>query len=76
MAKNLKLENTLPSAPDTLALGLSIMILLMFGTCIVQDWQIAGLQQIYGLSYAALLFALFRSGARKMHLPSCSNWRL
>jgi thiosulfate dehydrogenase [quinone] large subunit len=41
-----------------LALGLSIMILLMFGTCIVQDWQIAGLQLIYGLSYAALLFLL------------------
>jgi thiosulfate dehydrogenase (quinone) large subunit len=38
--------------------GLLVMILLMFGTCLVQDWQIAGLQLIYGLSYAALLFLL------------------
>lgn len=31
------------------------MILLVFGTRLVQDRQIAGLQLIYGLSYATLL---------------------
>jgi hypothetical protein len=34
------------------------MILLMFGTSLVQDWQVAALQLIYGLSFAALLFLL------------------
>lgn len=41
-----------------LTVGLLIMLPLMFGTCLVQDWQVAGLQLIYGLSYAALLFLL------------------
>lgn len=41
-----------------LVFGLLVMILLMFGTCLLQDWQTAGLQLIYGMSYAALLFLL------------------
>jgi thiosulfate dehydrogenase [quinone] large subunit len=40
---------------SALTSGLLVMILLMFGTCLVQDWQTAGLQLIYGFAYAALL---------------------
>lgn len=44
--------------PVALIAGLLVMILLTFGTSLVQDWQTAGLQLIYGISYAALLFLL------------------
>jgi hypothetical protein len=32
------------------------MLLLTFGTWILQDWQTAGLQLIYGFAYGARLF--------------------
>lgn len=38
-----------------LVLGLLLMIQLMFGTCLIQQWQVAGLQLIYVAFYAALL---------------------
>lgn len=41
-----------------LVAGFLLMLLLTFGTCILQDWQTAGLQLIYGFAYAALLFLL------------------
>lgn len=43
---------------EALVAGFLVMLSLMFGTCLTQDWQIAGLQLIYGISYAALLFLL------------------
>lgn len=44
--------------PAALTVGFLIMLLLTFGTCLIQDWQTAGLQLIYGISYAGLLFLL------------------
>lgn len=41
-----------------LAAGFLVMLMLMIGICLVQDWQTAGLQLIYGIAYAALLFLL------------------
>lgn len=41
---------------EALVAGFVVMLSLMFGTCLLQDWQTAGLQLIYGISYAALLF--------------------
>ena len=43
---------------EALAAGFLVMLSLMFGTSLMQDWQIAGLQLIYGISYAGLLFLL------------------
>lgn len=45
-----------------LVAGFLVMVSLMFGTCLLQDWQTAGLQLIYGISYAALLFLLSHDG--------------
>ncbi|HEX4039739.1 MAG TPA: DoxX family membrane protein [Acidobacteriaceae bacterium] len=41
-----------------LTAGFLVMLLLMFGTCLAQNWQVAGLQLIYGMAYGALLFLL------------------
>jgi thiosulfate dehydrogenase [quinone] large subunit len=38
-----------------LSAGLLLMILLEFGTCVRQDWNVAGLQLTYIALYAALL---------------------
>lgn len=40
----------------SLIVGAAIMIVLTFGSCLIQDWQIAGLQLIYQIAYFALLF--------------------
>lgn len=47
---------------EALAAGFLVMLSLMFGTSLMQDWQIAGLQLIYGISYAGLLFLLPYNG--------------
>lgn len=33
-----------------------LMVVLTFGSSLLQDWQIAGVQLIYAIAYAALLF--------------------
>jgi thiosulfate dehydrogenase [quinone] large subunit len=33
-----------------------LMVILTFGSSLVQDWQIAGVQLIYAIAYATLLF--------------------
>lgn len=43
---------------SALAAGFLLMILLTFGTCLLQEWPVAGTQLIYGIAYAALLWAL------------------
>lgn len=40
----------------TLMAGAAVMIVLTFGTCLIQDWQIAGIQLIYAMAYFLLLF--------------------
>lgn len=45
---------TLPA----LVLGSAVMIALMAGMCIVQNWEIVGIQMIYILIYCLLTFAL------------------
>jgi thiosulfate dehydrogenase [quinone] large subunit len=44
----------------TLAAGIWLMIALLFGTCLIQDWSAAGDQLIY-LGFYAVLLALRRS---------------
>ena len=41
-----------------LAGGALLMVILTFGSSLVQDWQIAGVQLIYAIAYSLLLFAL------------------
>jgi thiosulfate dehydrogenase [quinone] large subunit len=41
-----------------LAGGALLMVILTFGSSLVQDWQIAGTQLIYAIAYFLLLFAL------------------
>lgn len=41
-----------------LVLGSAVMIALMAGMCIVQNWEIVGIQMIYILIYCLLTFAL------------------
>lgn len=36
--------------------GALVMIALTFGTCLVQQWEVAGLQLIYAIAYSLLLF--------------------
>jgi thiosulfate dehydrogenase (quinone) large subunit len=36
--------------------GAMIMIALTVGSCLIQDWQAAGLQLFYQIAYSALLF--------------------
>ena len=44
---------------DAHLIGGSLLILILtFGSALVQDWEIAGLQLIYALVYAVLLFLL------------------
>ena len=40
----------------SLIVGASIMIVLTFGSCLIQDWQVAGLQLVYQIAYFTLLF--------------------
>ena len=39
-----------------LVAGSALMILLLFGVCLLQKWEVAGLQLTYLAIYAALLF--------------------
>ena len=39
-----------------LTTGASVMIALTFGSCLIQDWQVAGIQLIYQIAYFLLLF--------------------
>lgn len=39
-----------------LVAGLAWLMILTFGSSLIQDWQITGTQLIYALAYAALLF--------------------
>lgn len=39
-----------------LVAGLAWLLILTFGTSLIQDWQATGTQLIYALAYAALLF--------------------
>lgn len=41
--------------PLALTAGFLLVILLTFGVSLLQNWQVAGLQLIYGFAYAALL---------------------
>ncbi len=41
-----------------LAAGAAVMIALAFGTCLRQEWNVAGLQLVYSLAYFALLARL------------------
>lgn len=41
-----------------LAAGALLMVVLTFGSSLLQDWQIAGIQLIYALAYFLLLFLL------------------
>lgn len=36
--------------------GAALMIVLTFGSCLIQDWQIAGTQLLYQIAYSVLLF--------------------
>jgi thiosulfate dehydrogenase (quinone) large subunit len=36
--------------------GALVMIALTFGSCLIQDWQIAGIQLVYEIAYFLLLF--------------------
>jgi thiosulfate dehydrogenase [quinone] large subunit len=40
-----------------LVAGSLLMLLLTFGIALVQDWNVAGLQLIYAMAYAILLYA-------------------
>lgn len=40
----------------SLIVGALIMIVLTFGSCLIQDWQVAGLQLVYQIAYFVLLF--------------------
>jgi thiosulfate dehydrogenase [quinone] large subunit len=61
-----------------LAVGLGLMLLLQFGTALIQDWNTAGLQLPYVLLYGALLATLAWDrysldaalGRRRSSLPS------
>ncbi|QLY26523.1 DoxX family membrane protein [Bdellovibrio sp. KM01] len=43
--------------PTTIA-GLALMIMLMAGSCLIQNWEIVGIQMIYILLYTVVLFFL------------------
>ncbi|WP_413560497.1 DoxX family membrane protein [Bdellovibrio sp. HCB209] len=40
----------------TMLTGLGLMIVLMAGSCLIQNWEIVGLQMIYILLYTTVLF--------------------
>lgn len=40
----------------TIVAGLGLMILLMAGSCLIQNWEIVGIQMIYILLYTTILF--------------------
>ena len=40
----------------SLIVGALIMIVLTFGSSLIQDWQVAGLQLVYQIAYFTLLF--------------------
>lgn len=42
----------------TIVAGLAIMIMLMAGSCLIQNWEIVGIQMIYILLYSVVLFFL------------------
>ncbi|WP_413577878.1 DoxX family membrane protein [Bdellovibrio sp. HCB290] len=42
----------------TLIAGLAVMIMLMAGSCLIQSWEIVGIQMIYILLYTVVLFFL------------------
>ncbi|WP_413586848.1 DoxX family membrane protein [Bdellovibrio sp. HCB274] len=42
----------------TLIAGLFVMIMLMAGSCLIQNWDIVGIQMIYILLYTVVLFFL------------------
>jgi thiosulfate dehydrogenase (quinone) large subunit len=52
------------------ALGLLLLAILTFGSALHQDWNVAGIQLIYALVYAALL------GMRRHNLISVDGWIL
>jgi thiosulfate dehydrogenase (quinone) large subunit len=45
--------------------GALLMIVLTFGSSLVQDWSVAGIQLIYAIAYALLLF-----------LHTCNGWSI
>lgn len=42
----------------TVVAGLALMIMLMAGSCLIQNWEIVGIQMIYILLYTVVLFFL------------------
>ncbi|MEK2690415.1 DoxX family membrane protein [Bdellovibrio sp. GT3] len=42
----------------TLIAGLALMIMLMAGSCLIQNWDMVGIQMIYILLYTVVLFFL------------------
>ncbi|WP_413580816.1 DoxX family membrane protein [Bdellovibrio sp. HCB288] len=42
----------------TLIAGLAVMIMLMAGSCLIQNWDFVGIQMIYILLYSVVLFFL------------------
>ena len=59
--------------------GALLMIVLTLGSCLIQDWQVAGIQLIYQIAYFFLLFLLnynhWSVDALRRHKFRSDQWR-